>query len=474
MPFNSISFSIFFIVILAVSFVIKRRFRWIILFLASLYFYSILNIYYLALLILCTLLDFGIALYMDSRKKPGIRKTALVISLAINIGLLFGFKYLIFFDSLLSLVLQTAWLNLSVPHLNIIVPVGISFFTFKKMSYVIDVYRGTIEVERNPLHFFLYVGFFLEILSGPIDRASNLIRQLKNPEIFNPEEASTGFLLILWGVFLKVVVADRLAIYTDAIFNNVGHHYGPSLVLAAYFYTFQIYCDFAGYTNIALGCGRLLGLKLMTNFNLPYFSKSIGDFWRRWHMSLSFWFRDYLYIPLGGNRVSDFRRCLNFMIVFLLCGLWHGANLTFVIWGGLHGLYQSIGFLSKKTRERVVNSIKLPKSFQSVIQILITFHLAVFAWIFFRANSIGDVATFFKNLSLGWPVPFLDLNSMAYGLAGIIIVSVVDFMKFREKLSLEHCMAMPVWVRWAIYYSLIFSIILCGVDGESAFIYAQF
>jgi alginate O-acetyltransferase complex protein AlgI len=474
MPFNSISFSLFFIVILAFSFFINRRFRWIILFLASLYFYSLLNIYYLALLIICTILDFGIAIYLDSRKEPGIRKTALVLSLFINIGLLFGFKYLNLFDSLLSSVLQTSGLNLSIPHLNIIVPVGISFFTFKKMSYVIDVYRGIIEVERNPLLFFLYVGFFLEILSGPIDRAGNLIPQLKNPENFNPEEASIGFLLILWGVFMKVVVADRLAIYTDTIFNNVGHHYGPSLVLAAYFYTFQIYCDFAGYTNIALGCGRLLGLKLMPNFNLPYFSKSIGDFWRRWHMSLSFWFRDYLYIPLGGNRVSDSRRCLNFMIVFLLCGLWHGANLTFVIWGGLHGLYQSIGFLSKKTRESVVSFIRLPKSVHSVIQILITFHLAVFAWIFFRANSIGDVAIIFKNLPHGWPFPFLDLNSMAYGLAGIIIVTVVDLMKFREKISIESFMAMPVWIRWAIYYSLLFSIILCGVDGESAFIYAQF
>jgi alginate O-acetyltransferase complex protein AlgI len=474
MPFNSISFLIFFIVILAVSFVISRRFRWIILSLASLYFYSILNIYYLALLIICTLLDFGIALYMDSRKEPGIRKTALVISLVINIGMLFGFKYLNLFDSLLSSVLSSAGLNLSIPHLSIIVPVGISFFTFKKMSYVIDVYRGTIGVECNPLHFFLYVGFFLEILSGPIDRADKLIPQLKNPTSFNSEEISQGVLLILWGVFMKVVVADRLAIYTDAIFNNVGHHHGPSLVLAAYFYTFQIYCDFAGYTNIALGCGRLLGLKLMPNFNLPYFSKSIGDFWRRWHMSLSFWFRDYLYIPLGGNRVSDSRRCLNFMIVFLLCGLWHGANLTFVIWGGLHGLYQSVGFLSKKTRESIVSFIRIPKSVHGAIQILITFHLAAFAWIFFRANSISDVVSFFKNLPKGWPVPFLDLNSMAYGLAGIIIVTAVDLMKFRGKLSLESFMAMPVGLRWAIYYALIFSIILCGVDGESAFIYAKF
>lgn len=474
MTFNSIPFYLFFLLVFLSSFLLSQRYRWIIFLSASCIFYSLLDPKYIVLLIASTLIDYAVALFLGSKREGASKRWALSLSIFLNIALLFGFKYFDLFDGLLISILTIAGIKISIPNLQIIVPLGISFFTFKKMSYVIDVYRGTIKAERHFGYFALYVGHFLEILSGPIDRAGNLIPQLRQPRELNRADVSAGLLLILWGLFMKVVVADRLAIYTDAIFNNVPHHYGPSLLIAAYFYTFQIYCDFAGYTNIAIGCGRLLGVDLMPNFNMPYLSKSIADFWRRWHMSLSFWFRDYLYIPLGGSRVSNLRRCINYLVIFALCGLWHGANWTFVIWGGLHGCFISVGFITKTVRSKMLKVLSIRDDMLDLIRILITFHLVAFAWIFFRINSFNDAKTFFSHISSGWPVPFLDLNSMLYGIAGIITVACIEIIQYRQQLSLDHFLKMPAALRWACYYVLIFAVILLGVDGDSAFIYFQF
>jgi alginate O-acetyltransferase complex protein AlgI len=474
MTFNSLAFILFFLVVLVLSTLTPQNRRWYILLTASCVFYAQLDIRALLLLSTSTAIDYGIAVYIDTHERTALRKIALAISLILNLTLLLGFKYLNFFTGAVLSLLSFSGLNLTIPHLSLIIPVGISFFTFKKISYVIDVYRGTIAVERHFGYFALYVSHFLEILSGPIDRAGRLIPQLRQSRAFSIEDVAQGTLLILWGCFMKVVVADRLAIYTDTIFNNIGHHNGPSLVIAAYFYTFQIYCDFAGYTNIAIGCGRLMGIDLMPNFNLPYFSKSIADFWRRWHISLSSWFRDYLYITLGGNRVSKARLCLNFMLIFLLCGLWHGANWTFLIWGGLHGFYLSIGFLTQELRLSIVRILNISRGLHEALQILITFHLAVIAWVFFRANCLADVSYFFGHLLTGWPHPFLDLNSMAYGMTGLCIVTGIEIMQYKWKLSMDHFRNLPLTLRCACYYALFLAVILCGVDGDSAFIYFQF
>jgi len=474
MSFNSIPFFIFIIVVIVICSLLSQRYRWMVLLLSSFLFYSLLDIRYLALLITSTLIDYAIALFLGSEKNGSARKWALSLSLLMNLFLLLGFKYISMLGGIAASLGSLSGINFTIPQVHIIVPVGISFFTFKKMSYVLDVYRGTIKPEPHFGYFALYVSHFLEILSGPIDRAGKLIPQLKNPRVLSMEDVSAGFLLILWGLFMKVVVADRLAIYTDAIFNNVQHHNGPSFVIAAYFYTFQIYCDFAGYTNIAIGCGKLLGVDLMQNFNLPYFSKSIADFWRRWHMSLSFWFRDYLYIPLGGSRVSKVGLCANYMIVFLLCGLWHGANWTFVIWGGLHGVYLSIGFLTKGMRNRLLKLFSLTGGLHGFSQILITFHLVAFAWVFFRVNNFDEAEYFFSHLFTGWPMPFLDLNSMIYGIMGIMTVICVELLQYRGKISVVTFFQMPLALQWSCYYVLIFALVLFGVDGESPFIYFQF
>lgn len=442
--------------------------------LASCIFYSLLEVWYLFLLLITVLIDYMIAIFIGSERMATKKKCALVLSIVLNLSLLFGFKYLNLFGASAGSLLGWSGITVTIPGFHLIAPVGISFFTFKKMSYVIDVYRGTIKPERNFGIFALYVSLFLEILSGPIDRAGNLIPQLRQPQALNGTNISGGILLILWGLFMKVVVADRLAMYTDAIFNNVGHHHGPSLLLASYFYTFQIYCDFAGYTNMAIGCGKLFGVDLMQNFNHPYFSTNISDFWRRWHISLSQWFRDYVYIPLGGKRVTVLRRCLNLMAVFLLCGLWHGASWTFVVWGGIHGLFLSIGFLTKDYRERGYFALHIGEKTKTVIQTIISFHLIAFAWIFFRANSLDDALYFVLHLFSGWPDLFVDFNSMAYGILGVLIIACVELAMVMKSLSFEKFDALPIGWRWACYYALFFLIILTGIDSESSFIYFQF
>ena len=477
MTFNSIEFVLFFISILIFSYSVPLKKRWIIGLAASFLFYALQGIGALAILIGSTTIDYGIGLYMARSKKTAARKLLLIMSLMMNLSLIFGFKYLNFFNN--SLLFAASYLfniqhTIQIPEL--ITTLGISFYCFKKISYIADIYQGTIKPENHFGYFFLYVSHFLEITSGPIDRAKNLLPQLKSPTPFDQDSFRCGLLLALWGFFLKLVIADRLSLYTDAVFNNVYQHHGSSLLVAAYFYSFQIYCDFAGYTNIALGCGLMLGLKLAPNFNLPYFSKNISEFWRRWHMSLSFWFRDYLYIPLGGSRVSALRRYLNLLIVFLLCGLWHGANWTFIVWGGIHGIYLVIALISKKTLKRIAEWINLPSPIAKLSKIFITFHLVTFAWIFFRANSLEDACYFIFHLFSisSWPKVFIDVNSMSYGMIGITILLLVETWQYQNKLTLKDFFKLPIVLRWSCIYFLIFSIILAGVSVDNAFIYNQF
>lgn len=474
MALNSVPFFLYFLTTLLIFHLVSYRWKWIVLLLGSYIFYAIIDIRYIALLAASTLLDYYITLYISPQANHGRKKFLLWISLFSNIATLFAFKYIGFFGDFAVSLLDLIGVSVQIPHINIITPLGISFFIFKKMSYVIDVYRGDYPPEESLGYFALYVSFFLEILAGPIDRARNLIPQIKNNPEIRTINFNAAFMLILWGLFLKVVVADRLSLYTDAIFNNVNQHSGPSLIIAAYFYTFQIYCDFAGYTNIVLGCGKLLGINLMENFNLPYHSQSISEFWRRWHMTLSYWLRDYLYIPLGGNRVSVLKRCINYLVIFILCGLWHGANFTFVVWGSIHGFFLITSLLSRSFRESMINFFKLPENYLKVLRIFITFHLVTFAWIFFRANTLQDAWMFIARLITDWGRVFIDSTTMVYGILGIVVVLIIDTLRYRGSITLEKFTQYPAIVRWPCYYILIFAIIIIGVESNNAFIYYQF
>jgi len=475
MTFNSIAFILFFISILITNYSLSITKRWTVGLTASFFFYALQGVGALAILIGSTTVDFGIGLYMARSKKPATNKLLMMMSITMNLLLIFGFKYLYFLNKSLFATLNYLFnIHYSIQIPELIVTVGISFYCFKKISYIADIYQGVIKPENHFGYFFLYVSHFLEITSGPIDRAKDLLPQLNNPKPFNQTTFRYGLLITLWGFFLKLVIADRLSLYTDAVFNNVYQHHGPSLLVAAYFYSFQIYCDFAGYTNIALGCGLMLGLKLAPNFNLPYFSKSISEFWRRWHMSLSFWFRDYLYIPLGGSRVPALRQYFNLFIVFLLCGLWHGANWTFIVWGGIHGTYLVLALITKKIRKRTAEWIKLPPPIGAISKIFITFNLVTFAWIFFRANSLGDACYFIFHVFSSWPKIFIDVNSMSYGMIGITILLLIETLQYQNKLSLKDFFKLPIVLRWSCIYFLIFSIIFAGVSVDNAFIYNQF
>ena len=341
------------------------------------------------------------------------------------------------------------------------------------MGYTIDVYRGTINSEKHFGIFALYVSFFPQLVAGPIERASNLIPQFHKKHRHDFKQILSGLELIGWGLFKKVVIADWLGLYVNAVYNNVNNHSGLTYIIATYMFTIQIYCDFSGYSDIAIGAARVLGFKLMKNFNLPYFAPTIAEFWRRWHISLSTWFRDYLYIPLGGNRKGIKRTYVNLLIVMVLCGVWHGAAWTYIIWGTLHGVLLCISRLTLPTRNRIVDYLCLPTALVTVFRTVVTFNLVAFLWIFFRANTVQDAFHIITNLFDGWPKMFIDKLSMAHGVVGISVLLIVQLIQRKGSVQqwLEQC-ALPV--RYAVYLSVLFAIILLGFDGQSQFIYFQF
>jgi D-alanyl-lipoteichoic acid acyltransferase DltB (MBOAT superfamily) len=374
-----------------------------------------------------------------------------------------------------------------IPPFGLILPLGISFYIFKSLSYTIDVYRGDKSPEKHLGYFALYVAFFPQLLAGPIERATRFLPQLYEKFDFDYPRVTRGLKLMLWGLFQKMVIADNLATLVDSVYNDPTHHQGISLILATLFFAFQIYCDFSGYSDIAIGAAQVMGIKTMDNFNRPYFSISIPEFWRRWHISLSTWFRDYFYIPMGGNRVAIPRWYVNLFIVMLICGFWHGANWTFVVWGGLHGIYLVFSAFTQNIREKVHKIIgfdRIPR-LHHYLKVLVTFCLVCFAWIFFRANSISDALYIIAHLFTGWEGIFnFDVFKniplwkplkfeLMIGVASIGVLTVVHLLQSRgsviEKLSQK-----PIWVRWSVYYSIILSILLFGNFGSKQFIYFQF
>jgi D-alanyl-lipoteichoic acid acyltransferase DltB (MBOAT superfamily) len=467
-------------------FAIPYRFRWILLLGASYYFYISWKPAYVILIIITTLITYYAGLRMAKIATKSKRKTVLILSLFFNLGCLFVFKYYNFFNDSLRVVLQHYNLFYGNPALNVLLPIGISFYTFKNLSYAIDVYRGDQPPEKHLGYYALYVAFFPQLLAGPIERAKRFLPQLIGKCDFDYWRVTNGLKLMLWGLFQKMVIADNLAPLVDAVYNDPTHHSGVGLVLATLFFAFQIYCDFAGYSDIAIGAAQVMGFTTMDNFNRPYFSKSIPEFWRRWHISLSTWFRDYLYISMGGNRVSIPRWYINLFVVLLICGLWHGANWTFIVWGGLHGLYLVFSAFTRDIREKIHKAMGLDRvpRLHNYFKVTVTFSLVCFAWIFFRANSISDALYIISHLFIGWgglvvrtlkaapffgPLKFhLVVGVVSVGVLLLIHLSQED-NHFDQWLSEKR-----IGLRWAVYYSMVVAILLFGNFGTKEFIYFQF
>jgi len=404
----------------------------------------------------------------------------LLLSLAANLGLLFAFKYFNFFNGAARAAFHHFNIVYHIPNLRVLLPVGISFYTFQTLSYSIDVFRGERKAEHHFGIFALYVAFFPQLVAGPIERSTRLLPQFSEKHQFNYQRLIDGFILMVWGFFKKIVIADRLAVVVNHVYNNVPDYNGISFLIASYCFALQIYCDFSGYSDIAIGAAKIMGYDLMTNFDRPYFSKSISEFWKRWHISLSTWFRDYLYIPLGGNRVKKWHWYFNMMVVFLLSGLWHGANWTFLIWGGLHGFYLILSILTTTLRKKFAliffrneNSV-----LSKIFKVVVTFHLVLFGWVFFRANSLADAIYILKKIFLSF-----ESNLLHYGLdrsqwySAVLAVSLLILVHFAErKRSLSSIIrSQPAMLRWGLCFLLTIGVVVLGYYDQSLqFIYFQF
>ena len=408
MLFNSIDFLIFLPIVLVIYYIIPMKYKHIWLLISSYYFYMCWNAKYVLLIFVSTVITYLSGILIDKVEKtwPDVndigkyKKLILALSFVSNLGILFYFKYINFTLDIVTRILSKVNISMNVPVFDVILPVGISFYTFQALSYSVDVYRGEVAPEHDFFRYALFVSFFPQLVAGPIERSKNLLTQLREPRKFDFGYAFDGILLMLWGFFLKIVLADRIAIFVDTVYGDCEHYQGIYLIVATVLFAVQIYCDFSGYSSIAMGTAKLLGIELMDNFNAPYLSTSVADFWRRWHISLTSWFKDYLYIPLGGSKKGSLRKYFNKMIVFILSGLWHGAQLTFVVWGAINGLYQVIGEVLMPIRKKVSDIIGINRNSEGVyaLSVLATFALVDFTWIFFRADSLGRAIYIIKSI----------------------------------------------------------------------------
>ena len=488
MIFNSLHFLFFFTVITATYFLLPHKYRWFLLLTGSCYFYMAFIPIYILIMAFVIIIDYFAGIYIE--KSGGKKRTFfLVVSLFANIGILAVFKYYNFINQNLTELLHFIGFENPVSSMSIILPLGLSFHTFKAMSYTIEVYRGEQTAEKNFGVYAAYSMFFPLMVAGPIERPQSLLHQFYEKHYFDYNRVVDGLQLIAWGLFKKVVIADRLALVVDHVYNNPHEHAGLSLIIATVFFSFQIFCDFSGYSDIAVGTGKVLGFRLMENFDRPYHSRSISEFWKRWHISLSSWFKDYLYIPLGGNRVAVPRWYFNLFLVFLVSGLWHGANWTFIIWGALHGFYIIFALITKKIRlafTRLTGLNKIP-AVRNTIQILTTYFLVTFAWIFFRANSASDALYIAKYSFLGLSKDFYNLihnlplsinlgvtsTELFIGIVGVLLMEGIHIMQYKYRIR-DWIKLQPIYLRWGIYYASLFMVIFLGVFGNRQFIYFQF
>ena len=497
MLFNSIEFMIFFPVVCLIYYLIPHKVRYLFLLGCSYFFYMCWNPEYALLMLTSTAITYVSGLLIDSaekieEEKRRIRRKKLYVALSFvsNLSILFFFKYYGFAADTATRLFGLAGISVQIPALDVVLPVGISFYTFQALSYTVDVYRKDIYAERNFFKYALFVSFFPQLVAGPIERSKNLLIQINEKHKFEFERVRSGLLLMLYGFFQKVVLAEYLAMVVDNVYNTYSERTGFQLLIATICFAFQIYCDFGSYSNIAIGAAKVMGFRLMENFNTPYFAVSVADFWRRWHISLSTWFRDYLYIPLGGSRKGKIRKQINLMIVFLVSGLWHGASWQFVVWGGLNGAYQVIGEWLRPIRKKIMGALKIDENAAShkLLQMGITFALVDISWIFFRA-PLGQAVEILQRIigmsSKNWFTWGSNLKVMGLTRAtrnllviSLVILLIADICKYKKIDVIDWICRQGIWLRWLIYYAAVFGVLIFGVYGPgydaSQFIYFQF
>ena len=423
---------------------------------------------YVFLILFTTIVSYALAIGIVYSGNENTRKTLLIISVSASLSVLFFYKYFNFFGSSLNEILSFIKIDFQARHLDLLLPVGISFYTFQTLSYTIDVYNGKKSVEKHFGIYALYVSFFPQLVAGPIERSTRLLPQFRQEHRFSWDNIVKGGKWIISGFFMKLVIADRISLYVDSVYGNILHHSGITFMVATFLFAFQIYCDFAGYSAIAIGAARLMGYDLMINFRRPYFATSIGDFWHRWHISLSTWFRDYFYIPLGGSRVKVSRWYLNLFLTFLVSGLWHGANWTFVIWGALHGIYIILeNYFKLYVRKDETISI-----LNRLIRVFIVFVLATFAWIFFRADHVSHAFYVIQNL-FDFSSFYIDYSTFFYAIIGLSVLFIFDFVNenIPEFGLLDSSINMKIVM---IYLFLLIITLSFGVFNGGQFIYFQF
>lgn len=503
MLFNSINFLLFFPIMVLSYYIIPQKYRHVWLLIVSYGFYMLWNPIHILLLVGMTIVTYISGRCMGKnrantmqKEEPGWKKEVfkrrfyMIAAILINIGILIFFKYTNFVFHDLGGILEALRIQITIPKFDVMLPIGISFYTFKSISYVIDCYRGDIESERNILKYALYVAFFPQLASGPIERASSFLKQIDEKHRFELTRIRDGVLLMLWGLFQKMVIADRVAILVNQTFDYYQSYTGFQIVTAALFFTVQIYCDFTGYSNLAIGAAQVLGYQTMMNFNTPYFSKSVAEFWRRWHISLSSWFRDYLYIPLGGNRDGKKKKYRNIMIVFLISGLWHGAGWHYIIWGGLNGAYQIIGAELKPLKQWIYKkfSVKTDVFSHKLLQTMITFLLISITWVFFRAADLKSAIFMLIRMVQGLDIGMffdgslytMNLNKGEFwiAMAGMAVLCFVSILQYKGMHIRATLAKQGLWFQYLLYLGIIFSILIFGVYGPSfdasEFIYLQF
>ena len=482
MIFNSLNFTLFLSIVFVFYWFVTNKslkIQNILLLVSSYFFYACWDWRFLFLLIFSTVLDYYTGIKMSDAKNQASKKFWFWLSISFNLGFLGVFKYYNFFAASFADAIANFGMQVNPLTLKVILPVGISFYTFHGLSYVIDIYKDRIKAEKNFIDYSVFVSFFPLLVAGPIERATHLLPQIQKKRVFNFENAVDGLKQILWGLFKKVVIADNCAKFANIIFDNYTDYSGSTLALGAVFFAFQIYGDFSGYSDIALGTARLFGIDLLRNFAFPYFSRDIAEFWRRWHISLSTWFRDYLYIPLGGSKGGIWMKVRNTFIIFLVSGFWHGANWTFIIWGLLNALFimPSIIFNTNRTNLDIVAQGKLFPTLKEFLSILFTFSLTVFAWIFFRSNTIdqalGYISRIFSASFFSVPLVKVDMYD-TYIYALVMLFIIIEWLGREQKYALAQVMPnKPKVYRWAFYYLLIV-IIFIFAGSNQEFIYFQF
>ncbi len=479
MLFNSFEFLIFFPIVSLIFFTLPHGWRWAWLLAASCYFYAAFIPTYLFILLLLIAIDYVAARQIE-RATGTKRKIYLSFSIVSMLTILFIFKYYNFFQLIIAQTVELLGGRYTPEQLSLVLPLGLSFHTFQSLSYVIEVYRENIQAERHLGRYALYVMFFPQLVAGPIERPQNLLAQLHTTQHPDPSQIAAGLKRMAWGFFKKMVIADRLALYVNAVYSHPGDYHGLPILIATYFFAFQIYADFSGYCDIAIGSAQVMGFRLKQNFRQPYFAASIAEFWQRWHISLSSWFRDYLYAPLGGNKFGLARQSRNILIVFIVSGLWHGANWTFLVWGALHGLFRIIELITQSLNQRfkpLLHATRLAP-WRHGWRVVLTFHLVCFGWIFFRAGCLTEAICLIQqlfNFSPGW---FTFNIGLAWDrlltttlLLGIFLV--IEYFSTRH--DLETWLSRQPWLmRLGTYYLLIMSILLLGEFGSRQFIYFQF